>query len=89
MGPEAKKAISYEEKIWAEDPYAGGCPVAYGIPGTDFAFPQIRLPFRKLVLFTDMKLYQRFIELCLRMYINHTIQYVIAMLLTNFIIAFT
>ncbi|XP_076039089.1 putative flavin-containing monoamine oxidase A isoform X6 [Oratosquilla oratoria] len=48
FGSEALDYVSYNEKIWAEEPYTGGCPVMFGVPGTMFAFPHLRLPFNRI-----------------------------------------
>ncbi|CAL4096469.1 unnamed protein product, partial [Meganyctiphanes norvegica] len=47
-GPAAETPISYTEKVWAEEPYTGGCPVLFGTPGTMYSFKQIRMPHDKL-----------------------------------------
>ncbi|XP_042869530.1 probable flavin-containing monoamine oxidase A [Penaeus japonicus] len=44
LGSEGRDCVSYTEKIWAEEPYVGGCPVVFGVPGTMYAFPHLRLP---------------------------------------------
>lgn len=48
FGPNAKDYINYVEKVWADEPYNGGCPTCFGIPGTMYAFPHLRLPFDKI-----------------------------------------
>lgn len=48
LGSEALDFVNYTEKIWADEPYTGGCPIMFGVPGTMYAFPHLRLPFDKL-----------------------------------------
>lgn len=48
LGSSARHCVSYTEKIWAEEPYIGGCPVVFGVPGVSFALPHLRSPFDRL-----------------------------------------
>ncbi|XP_063600227.1 probable flavin-containing monoamine oxidase A isoform X2 [Penaeus indicus] len=48
LGPDARHCVSYTEKIWAEEPYIGGCPVVFGVPGLSFALPHLRSPHERL-----------------------------------------
>ncbi|XP_042241255.1 probable flavin-containing monoamine oxidase A isoform X2 [Homarus americanus] len=48
LGSEAQDYVTYIEKVWADEPYTGGCPVMFGVPGTMYAFPHLRLPFDRL-----------------------------------------
>lgn len=48
LGPDARHCVSYTEKIWAEEPYIGGCPVVFGVPGVSFALPHLRSPHERL-----------------------------------------
>ncbi|XP_065580715.1 probable flavin-containing monoamine oxidase A, partial [Artemia franciscana] len=44
FGPWALNPVLYTEKNWSEEPYAGGCPVAYNVPGVAFSFKSFREP---------------------------------------------
>ncbi|CAJ0582081.1 unnamed protein product, partial [Mesorhabditis spiculigera] len=44
FGEEAKDFIDYDEKVWGQEPFNGGCPVAYVPPGQMDAFAAIREP---------------------------------------------
>ncbi|XP_018020258.1 probable flavin-containing monoamine oxidase A [Hyalella azteca] len=44
FGPEMRAYIAYEDKMWGDDPWAGGCPCAYAAPGDYHAWPHIRTP---------------------------------------------
>lgn len=44
FGPWALKPTSYTEKIWSEEPFNGGCPVSFGVPGVAFTFHSLRQP---------------------------------------------
>ncbi|KAK7019792.1 hypothetical protein SK128_021483 [Halocaridina rubra] len=48
FGGDAKEYVTYVEKIWADEPYNGGCPTTFGVPGCMYAFPHLRLPFDKI-----------------------------------------
>lgn len=48
LGSQALDFVSYTEKVWSDEPYTGGCPSVFGVPGTMYAFPHLRLPFDKL-----------------------------------------
>lgn len=48
FGPEAKECTTYVEKVWSEEPYTGGCPTCFGVPGTMYALPHLRMPFDKI-----------------------------------------
>ncbi|CAJ0582130.1 unnamed protein product, partial [Mesorhabditis spiculigera] len=46
LGDEAlTQFVDYEEKLWSQEPFSGGCPVDYMPPGQMDAFQTIRDPF--------------------------------------------
>ncbi|KAK3887892.1 hypothetical protein Pcinc_008042 [Petrolisthes cinctipes] len=48
LGEEARQYVTYIEKIWSDEPYVGGCPVGFGVPGVTYTLPHLRLPFLRL-----------------------------------------
>ncbi|CAG0879830.1 unnamed protein product [Darwinula stevensoni] len=48
LGDEALNPIHYEDKIWREDPYSGGCPSNHAQPGPLSNFKDVRLPFHRV-----------------------------------------
>ncbi|XP_072168208.1 probable flavin-containing monoamine oxidase A [Diadema setosum] len=48
FGPEAQTPIDYVEKDWAREPYNGGCPVSYMLPGAMAYWDTIRLPHDRI-----------------------------------------
>lgn len=44
FGGWAAEYRSYNEKVWASEPYNGGCPASFGVPGIMFTFQSLREP---------------------------------------------
>ncbi|KAF2365501.1 Amine oxidase, partial [Trinorchestia longiramus] len=44
FGAEMKNYIAYEDKMWGDDPWSGGCPVAFPAAGNMFAWCHVRTP---------------------------------------------
>ncbi|XP_037094079.1 probable flavin-containing monoamine oxidase A [Pollicipes pollicipes] len=44
FGNDVKRYIEYQEKVWAEEPYVGGCPVCFAVPGVMRTYSALRQP---------------------------------------------